>query len=112
MGALANGLDGGLGSADEAHDLAVLELGMVAHEPKNRVRPILSPRNGGIPRPLFLLCFGQSDLGVQQLEAIVGINDPLFDLLAAELSRQNGIEPFDSLRSIAVGDCLYFERVE
>src|SRR6516165_3390744 len=38
VGALADRLDGRLGGADEPHDLAVLELGMVAHQPEDGVR--------------------------------------------------------------------------
>src|SRR6478752_1034077 len=41
MGAFADRTDRRLGGADEPHDLAVLELRMIAHQPQDRVRPVL-----------------------------------------------------------------------
>jgi hypothetical protein len=39
--ALADRLDRRLGGADESHDLRVLQLGMVAHQPQDRVGTVL-----------------------------------------------------------------------
>src|SRR6516162_8445609 len=44
VGALADRLDGRLGRADEPHDLRILELGMVAHQPEDGVRTVLAAR--------------------------------------------------------------------
>src|SRR5262249_12391077 len=112
MGALADRLDGRLGGADEPHDLAVLELGMVAHQPEDGVRTVLAARYRRVAWALLLLRLGQPHLGIEQLEPIVRIGDGLFDLLAAELTGEHGIEALDALRGIAVGDRLHLERVK
>src|SRR6266481_4143465 len=112
VGALADRLDGRLGGADEPHDLAVLELGMVAHQPEDGVRAVLAARYRRVARALLLLGLGQPHLGVEQLEAIVRIGDGFLDLLAAELTGEHGIEALDALRGVAVGDRLHLERVK
>src|SRR5215470_9960138 len=100
MGALADRLDGRLGSADEPHDLAVLELGMVAHQPEDGVRTVLAARYRRVARALLLLGLGQAHLGVEQLETIVRISDGFLDLLAAELTSEHGIKALDALRGV------------
>ena len=85
---------------------------MVAHQPEDGVRPVLAARHRGIARALLLLGLGQADLGVEQLEPVLGVGFGLIDLLARELAGQDGIEPLDALRCIAVGDRLHLERVK
>src|SRR5262249_32228938 len=91
-------------------DVAVLELGMVAYQPEDGVRAILTARHRRVARALLLLRLGQPYLGIEQLEPIVRISDGLLDLLAAELTGEHGIETLDALRGIAVGDRLHLER--
>jgi hypothetical protein len=110
--ALADRLDGRLGGADEPHDLAVLELGMVAHQPEDGVRAVLATRHRRVARALLFLGLGQPHLGIEQLEPVVRIGDGFLDLLAAELAGEHGIEALDALRGITVRDRLHLERVK
>jgi len=48
MRALADGLYGRLGRADEPHDLRIAKLGMMAKEPQNGVRPVLAAGDGRV----------------------------------------------------------------
>jgi len=112
VGAFADGLDGRLGGTDEPHDLAVLELGVISHQPENGVRTILPARHRGVARALFLLRLREPDLGVEQLEPVSRIGNGLLDLLAAKLPGLDRIEALDALRCVTVGDRLHLERVE
>src|SRR5215475_15027268 len=109
MGALADRLNSGLRGADKPHDLAVLELGMVAHKPEDGIRAILATRYRCIARALLSLRLWQANFGIEQLEPVIRIGDAFLDLLAAELACEHGIEALDALRRIAVGDCLHLE---
>src|SRR6516164_8774390 len=66
VGALADRLDGRLGGADEPHDLAVLELGMVAYQPEDGVRALAAARRRRAASAL-LLRLRQPHLGIEQL---------------------------------------------
>jgi hypothetical protein len=85
---------------------------MVAHQPEDRVRPVLAARDRRVARAFFLLRLGQADLGVEELEPAGRIGHRLFDLLAAELAGEDGVEALDALRRVAVGDRLHLERVK
>src|SRR5262249_15533850 len=110
MGALADRLNSGLRGADKAHDLAVLDLGMVAHQPEDGIRAILATRYRCIARALLSLRLWQANFGIEQLEPVIRIGDAFLDLFAAELACEHGIETLYALRRIAVGDCLHLER--
>ena len=71
MGAVANALQSGLGGADEAHDLRVLQLGMIADQPQNRVRAILTARQRGVTGAAALLGFRQAHFGDRKLELVI-----------------------------------------
>ena len=55
--ALADRRDRRFGGADEPHDRAVFQLRMVAHQPQDRVRPVLPARHRRVARAL-LAAFG------------------------------------------------------
>ena len=112
MGALADGDDGRLGRADEAHDLRVLELGMVAQEPEDGVRPVLAARHGRVARTALRLDLGHLDLGLGELQAIGGVLLGLGDLVAGELAGGDRVHALDAVRHVAVGDALHLEHVQ
>ena len=56
--ALADRLDGRLRRSDQPHDLAVLELRMVAHQPQDGVGTILAARHRRVARALLVLGLG------------------------------------------------------
>ena len=62
VAALADRFQRVLGRADEAHDLRVLQLGMVAQQPEDRVRPVLAARKRRIARAARLLELGHAHL--------------------------------------------------
>ena len=112
MRALANRLNRGFRRTDKPHDLAVFDLGMIAHQPEDGVGPILTTRYRCVARALLFLRLWKSDLGIEQLEPVVRIGDAFLDLFAAELAGEYGIEPLDALRRIAIGDSLHLERMK
>src|SRR5215208_2386261 len=112
MRALADRRDRRLGGADEPHDLAVLELRMIAHQPQDGVGTVLAARNRRIARALFALGLGQAHFRLRQLQLGVGIGLGLLDLLAGELGGEDRIEALDALRSVAVGDRFHLQRVQ
>src|ERR1700730_11422306 len=101
MGSLADRLDRRLGRADEPHDLAVLELGVVAQQPENGIGAVLAPRYRRIARPFLALRLRQPHLWIGELETIVAVVLRLFDFLARQLPGQNGIQALDALGRIA-----------
>ncbi len=72
MRAVADRLDGRLGGADEAHDLRVLQLRMVAHQPEDGVRPVLALRHRRVARAAALH-FRHPHLRLGDLHAVVRI---------------------------------------
>src|ERR1700680_4318469 len=103
MGSLADRLDRRLGGADEAHDLAVLELGVVAQQPENGIRAVLTPGYRGVARPFLALRLRQPHLRIGELETVAVVLLRLFDFLARQLPGLNGIKALDALGRIAVG---------
>src|SRR5262249_21651617 len=74
MGTFADRLNGRLGGADEAHDRAVFQLGVVAHQPQDGVRAILPARNRRVPWSLFSLRLGQMNLRFREPEPMVRVS--------------------------------------
>ena len=112
VGAVADLLDRRLGGADEAHDLRVLQLGVVAQQPEDGVGPVLAARHRRVARPLLALLLRQLHARFGQLQAVVRVLLGLLDLLAGQLARVIGSEPLDAGRDFAVGDALHLERVK
>src|SRR5262249_61037758 len=50
--------------------------------------------------------------GIEKLEPVVRIGNAPLDLFAAELTREYRVQSLDPLRRIAIGNCLYFERMQ
>ncbi len=111
VGVLAHRFDGRLGGAHEAHDLRVLELGMVANQPADGVRALVAARDGGVARTLAL-GDRDPDLGLADLHAVVRVGLGLLDFLAGELAVLHGIDAHDAAGDVAVGNALNFERVK
>jgi hypothetical protein len=112
VGALLDRFDGGLGGADQPHDLAVLQLRMVAQQPENGIRPILALRHRGVARPAAALRLGQADLGFEQLQPMVRVLLGAVDLLTGELAGGDRVAAFDALRDFAVRNALHLQRME
>ncbi len=112
VGALADRVDGRLGGADQPHDLAVLEFGMIAHQPEDGVRPVLAARHRRVARALLRLGFGQAHFRLGDVQLIVRVGFGGGDFLAGQLPGEDRIEPLDALRGVAVGDRLHFERMQ
>src|SRR6266481_97514 len=112
MGTFADCLDGRLGGADEAHDLAVFQLGVVAHQPQDGVRAILPARNWRVSWPLFTLRLGQVYLRFSQPEPIVRVSLAFGKLVTGELPGHDRITSDDALNPLIIRHCLYFEGVE
>src|SRR6516162_10920 len=110
--AFADCLDGRFGGADEPHDLAVFELGVIAHEPEDRVRPVLTPRHRRVARPLLRLGLGQAHLWLGNVQPAIGIGLRCLDLLARQLPGEDRIETLDALRRIAIGNRFDLERMQ
>ena len=111
MGAVAHAGDGGLGGADQPHDLAVLQFRMVAHQPQDRARPLVTTRYRGVARALLLGRRRQRHLALAELEAVVRVLFSLFDLVAGQLTGRNRVHALDALGGVAVGDGANLERV-
>ena len=112
MRAVADRLKRVLRRADEAHDLRVLELGMVAEQPQHGVRPVLPAGQRGIAGAARLLELRRADLRHQKMQPVVRILLRLGDLLAAELAGRNRIITLDAGRDLAVGDAFDLQRME
>ncbi len=110
--AVADRLNGGFGRADQPHDLAVLELRMVAHQPEDRVGTILAARYRRVARALLVGRFRQADLRVGDVQPVFRIALGFGDLFAGQLPGENRIEPFDALRRVAVGNRFHLEHVQ
>lgn len=111
VGAVAHARDRGLGGADQAHDLGVLQLRMAAHQPQDRAGALMAARHRGVARALLLLGFRQADLGFAELEAVIRVLLALLDFLAAELAGRDRVHALDALGGVAVGDGADFQRV-
>ncbi len=70
VGALADRLQRVLGRADQAHDLRVLQLRVVAQEPQHGVRPVLPARQRRVARAARLLELRRADLRDRQVQAM------------------------------------------
>src|SRR5262245_54075071 len=102
-----------LGGADETHDLAVLELRMVAHQPEDGPRPVVPPRTTRIATTLGpALGFRQAHFAGRQLEPVARIRLAPGDLLARELAGLDRVEPLDALGSVPVRHGAHLERVQ
>jgi hypothetical protein len=110
--AVADGGDGRLGGADQAHDLAVLELRVIAQQPQDRIGPVLAARDGGVAWAGFGLDLGDVDFGVGELEPVTMILLRALDFLARELPAGNGVHAFDAVSYVAVGDALHLQHVQ
>src|SRR4051812_41928682 len=76
MGALADRIDRRFGGADEAHDLRVLELGMIAHQPQDCVRAVLAARHRRVAWPLLALGGGRRTFGSETFSFMSGSDSP------------------------------------
>jgi len=111
VGAVAHAGDGGLGGADQAHDLRVLQFGVVAHQPQDRARPLVPARHRGIARALLLGGRRQRHLALAEFQAVIRVLFALFDLVAGELAGRNRVHALDALGGVAVGDGADLQRV-
>ena len=111
MGALADLLDRRFGGADETRNLRILEFGMIAHQPKDGVRPILALGHRCVTRAAAL-GFGNANLRIGDLDLVVRIGFALGDFGARQLAGGDGIETLDALRGLPVGNGLHFKRMK
>ena len=112
VGALTHRGNGRLGGANELHHGGVRQLRMVAQQPGDGVRPVAAARHRGIARPRGCLLDLDVDLGLEDLQAIVGIRLALLDFLAGELAAGDRVHALDAGRHVAVGDALHLEFME
>src|SRR5208337_2234893 len=112
VGPVADRLQRVLGRPDEAHDLRVLELWVIAQQPQHRIGPVLPPRQRRVARPARLLEFGCPHLGRRQMEAVIEILLCGGDLLARQLAGRDRVVALDAGRNFAVGDALDLEWVQ
>ena len=112
MGALADRLQRVLGGADEAHDLRVLELAVIAQQPQDGVRPVLPARQWGVAGAARLLGLRRADLRDGEMQAEFRIALRLGDLLAGELAGRDRVVALDAGRHLAVGDAFDLERMQ
>src|SRR5262245_29471321 len=112
MRALTDGDDGRLGRADEAHDLRILELGVIAQQPENGIWPILTARNRRVAGPALGLDLRYLDLRLGELQSMGGIFLGRGNLLARELPRGDRVHSFDTVGDVAVGNALHLEHVQ
>ncbi|EGE58255.1 flagellin C protein [Rhizobium etli CNPAF512] len=111
VGALADLLDRRFRRADEAGNLRVLQFRMVANEPEDGVRAVLTLGNRGVTRAAAL-GFRHPHLRFGQLELVVRIGFGAGDFVAGKLTGRNRIEALDALRRFAIGNRLDLERVK
>ncbi len=84
---------------------------MVAYQPENGVRTILSLGNGGVARALAL-GFRHTNLGLRKLQTVGRIALGPGDFLARQLAGADRVEALDALSGLAVGDRLDLKRVQ
>src|SRR5262252_8577923 len=106
MGPFADRLNGRFGGADEPHDLAVLQLRVVAHEPKDCVWAVLPAGDRGVARSLFALRFGQTNLRFGEAESIARVGLAFGKLVPGDLSGHDRIAPDNALSALIVCDGL------
>ena len=85
---------------------------MIADQPQNRVRAILTARQRGVTGAAALLGFRQAHFGDCKLELVIAALLAARDLVAGELVRRDGILALDAGRHFAVGDALHLKRVQ
>ena len=112
VGAVADLRDGRLGRADQADDLRVLELGMVAQQPEDGVRTVLALRDRGVARALGALDLRHLHLALGELEVMIWVLGGALQLLAGELPGGDGVEALDAGGDFAIGDAADFERMQ
>jgi hypothetical protein len=91
--------------------MRVLQLGMIAHQPQDRARPLMAARHRRVARALLLGGRRQDDLALLELEAMVRVLLALLDFLAGQLSAGNRVGALDALGGVAVGDGADLQRV-
>jgi hypothetical protein len=84
---------------------------MIAHQPLDGIGALVATRNWSIARALAL-AGGHVDLGLAQLEAIIGVGLGLFNLLAGQLPVLDRVDTHDAAGDVAIGNALDFERVQ
>ena len=84
---------------------------MVAHQPQDRVRPVLALGKRRVARRLAL-GFRHANLRVGQMQAMVLVRLALGDLLARQLAGHDRVHALDALRGFAVGDRLHLKRMQ
>src|SRR6478735_11585113 len=104
VGAVADLGDGRFRRADQADDLRVLELGMVAQQPEDRVRAVLALGNRGVARPLGALDLRYLHLALGKPEMVVRVLGGALELLTGELTRGDRVEALDAGGDFAIGD--------
>src|SRR5690606_4453850 len=104
-------VDGRFGGADQTHDLRVLELGVVAHQPLDGVGPLVAARNRRVTGA-FALGRGDANLGLAQLHAVTGVGLGLFDLFTGQLAVLDRVDAHDAAGDVTIGNALNFERVQ
>jgi hypothetical protein len=105
-------VDGRLGGAQQLGDLRVGHFRVVAQEPGDGVRAVLTTRHRGVARGLLLRLqqFGvTADLGLHAV-GVVGLR--LVELFAGQLAIADRIGAADVARHFAVGDAAHFQRVQ
>src|ERR1700730_10322406 len=99
-------------SAGETHDLRILQLGMIAHQPENRIRTILPPRQWRVARAALAAWLRQADLRYRKLQMVLFIRFRRRDFLAGQLARRNRIMSPDPGGDFTVRDTLYLKRMK
>jgi hypothetical protein len=109
VSAITNGRDGRPGGPDQAADLTVAELGMVADQPGDSIGLVLALRQRRVAWPL-----GPADLvgRLLDLELVVRILLSLLDLLVSQLAGADRVAARQLGRSRIVGDRLHFQDVQ
>ena len=112
MGAVADLADRRLRGANQAHDLAVLELGMVAQDPEHRVGAVMAARDGCVARAPFGWHRGYDDFGLGKVEFVRGIALGDCNLIARQLPRRHRVEALNALGDVTIGDTLDLKHVQ
>ena len=111
MAALADGVDGRLGGADQFRDLRVRKIRLVPDQPGDGVGTVLALRQGRIPCALGAR-LGQRDVGFRHFHPGVRNSGATVQLFLGQLAAGYRVKALHAGRHLAVGDGLDFQIVE
>jgi hypothetical protein len=98
--------------ADEAHDLCVAQFGMASEQPENRVGAVVTARKRRVFRRALGLYGRHGDLGLGQLQPVLGILLRTPDLVARQLARRNRVHTLDTRRDVSIGNAFDLKYME